>query len=61
MLAAGENPTNLQRENSILPEGFFKDAKIENLNEAIGGVPERRFEFGVGVFGWGGFGPVHCL
>lgn len=26
----------LQRENSIFPEGFFKDAKIENLTEVIG-------------------------
>lgn len=35
-LEAGEDPKVLQRENSIFPEGFFKDAKIENLSEAIG-------------------------
>jgi hypothetical protein len=35
-LAAGEDPMVLQRENSIFPEGFFKDARIENLSEAIG-------------------------
>lgn len=35
-LAAGEDPMVLQRENSIFPEGFFKNARIENLSEAIG-------------------------
>ena len=28
---------------------FFKDAKIENLNGAIGGFPELLFEFGEGA------------
>jgi hypothetical protein len=35
-LANGEDPMVLQRENSIFPEGFFKNARIENLREAIG-------------------------
>ncbi len=35
-LAAGEDPMVLQRENSIFPEGFFKDAKIENRAESLG-------------------------
>jgi len=35
-LATGEDPMVIQRENSIFPEGFFKNAKIENLSEAIG-------------------------
>ncbi|MBG7608789.1 MAG: hypothetical protein IZT59_12290 [Verrucomicrobia bacterium] len=35
-LAAGEDPTVLQRENSIFPEGFFKNARISNLKKAIG-------------------------
>ena len=35
-LAKGEDPMVLQRENSIFPEGFFKNARIENLSEAIG-------------------------
>lgn len=35
-LAAGEDPAVLQRENSIFPEGFFKNARISNLKKAIG-------------------------
>lgn len=35
-LEAGEDPMVLQRENSIFPDVFFKDARIENLSEAIG-------------------------
>ena len=32
----GEDPVVLQRKNSIFPEGFFENASIENLSEAIG-------------------------
>ena len=35
-LAAGEDPMVLQRENSIFPEGFFKDARIENRERSLG-------------------------
>lgn len=35
-LKAGEDPTVLQRENSIFPESFFKNARISNLKQAIG-------------------------
>lgn len=35
-LDAGEDPMILQRENSIFPEGFFKNAKIENRAESLG-------------------------
>lgn len=35
-LAKGEDPMVLQRENSILPEGFFKDARIENRAQSLG-------------------------
>jgi hypothetical protein len=35
-LAAGEDPMVLQRENSIFPKGFFKDAKIENRAQSLG-------------------------
>lgn len=35
-LAAGEDPMVLQRENSIFPEGFFKNARIENREESLG-------------------------
>jgi hypothetical protein len=35
-LAAGEDPMMLQWENSIFPEDFFKDAKIENRAESLG-------------------------
>lgn len=35
-LAAGEDPMVLQRENSIFPEGFFKDARIENRAQSLG-------------------------
>lgn len=30
-LKAGEDPAVLQRENSIFPEGFFRNARISNL------------------------------
>lgn len=32
----GVDPEVLQRENSIFPEGFFKNARISNLSEAVG-------------------------
>ncbi len=36
-LAAGEDPTVFTNgENSIFPEGFFKNARISNLKKAIG-------------------------
>ena len=35
-IKAGEDPAVLQRENSIFPEGFFKNARISNLKQAIG-------------------------
>lgn len=35
-LAKGEDPMVLQRENSIFPEGFFKNARIENRAESLG-------------------------
>ncbi len=35
-LAEGEDPMVLQRENSIFPEGFFKNARIENRKESLG-------------------------
>lgn len=35
-LAAGEDPMVLQRENSIFPEDFFKDARIENRAQSLG-------------------------
>ena len=35
-IKAGEDPKVLQRENSIFPEGFFKNARISNLEQAIG-------------------------
>ena len=35
-LKAGEDPAVLQRENSIFPEGFFRNARISNLKQAIG-------------------------
>jgi len=35
-LNAGEDPAVLQRENSIFPEEFFRDARISNLKQAIG-------------------------
>lgn len=35
-LKAGEDPAILQRENSIFPEGFFENARISNLKQAIG-------------------------
>jgi len=35
-LENGESPAALQRENSIFPAGFFKDAKISNLSQVVG-------------------------
>lgn len=35
-LKAGEDPAVLQRENSIFPESFFRNARISNLKQAIG-------------------------
>jgi len=35
-LEKGEHPKKLQRENSMLPENFFKDARISNLKNAVG-------------------------
>ena len=35
-LAKGEDPKKLQRENSIFPEGFFDNARISNLRQAVG-------------------------
>lgn len=35
-LAKGEDPQKLQRENSIFPEGFFDNARISNLKQAVG-------------------------
>lgn len=35
-LKAGEDPAVIQRENSIFHEGFFRDARISNLKQAIG-------------------------
>ena len=35
-LTAGEDPKVLQRENSIFPEGFFKNARISNRKQSLG-------------------------
>ena len=35
-LKNGERPEVLQRENSIFPVGFFDNARISNLKQAIG-------------------------
>jgi hypothetical protein len=35
-LEQGERPEVLQRENSIFPAGFFDNARISNLKQAIG-------------------------
>jgi hypothetical protein len=35
-LKNGERPEVLQRENSIFPAGFFDNARISNLKQAIG-------------------------
>lgn len=35
-LKKGEDPKVLQRENSIFPEGFFDNARISNLKQAVG-------------------------
>ncbi|GHC64068.1 hypothetical protein [Roseibacillus persicicus] len=35
-LAEGEDPEVIQWENSIVPKGFFKGAKVSNLAETVG-------------------------
>jgi hypothetical protein len=35
-LKAGEDPAVLQRENSIFPEGFFRNARISNRRQSLG-------------------------
>jgi hypothetical protein len=35
-LNAGEDPAVLQRENSIFPEEFFRDARISNRRQSLG-------------------------
>jgi len=35
-LAKGEDPKKLQRENSIFPEGYCDNARIENRKESLG-------------------------
>jgi hypothetical protein len=35
-LSQGEQPNDLQRQNSIFPEGFFRKGKISNLAQAVG-------------------------
>lgn len=35
-LESGESPAVLQRENSIFPEDFFKNARISNLSQVVG-------------------------
>lgn len=35
-LKKGESPEALQRENSVFPAGFFDNARISNLKQAIG-------------------------
>ena len=35
-LEKGESPEVLQRENSIFPAGFFDNARISNLKQAVG-------------------------
>lgn len=35
-LEKGEDPGKLQRENSIFPAGFFDNARISNLKQAVG-------------------------
>jgi len=35
-IASGENPSILQRENSIFPSGYFENHRILNLSTAIG-------------------------
>jgi len=32
----GENPSVLQQQNSIFPEGFFQKGEISNLAQAVG-------------------------
>ncbi len=33
---AGEDPEVIQRENSIFPDGFFKNARVTNLAATVG-------------------------
>ena len=35
-LEGGESPAVLQRENSIFPADFFKNARISNLSQVVG-------------------------
>ena len=35
-LKAGEDPAVLQRENSIFPDGFFRNARISNRRQSLG-------------------------
>jgi hypothetical protein len=35
-LKAGEDPAVLQRENSIFPEGFYRNARISNRRQSLG-------------------------
>ena len=35
-LKAGDDPTVLQRENSISPERFFRNARISNRRQSLG-------------------------
>ena len=35
-LKAGEDPAVLQRENSIFPAEFFRDARISNRRQSLG-------------------------
>jgi hypothetical protein len=35
-LKAGEDPAVLQRENSIFPEGYFRNARISNRRQSLG-------------------------
>jgi hypothetical protein len=35
-LKAGEDPAILQRENSIFPEEFFRNARISNRRQSLG-------------------------
>jgi hypothetical protein len=35
-LKAGEDPAVLQRENSIFPEEFFRNARISNRRQSLG-------------------------
>jgi hypothetical protein len=35
-MAGGVSPAAIQRENSIFPADFFKDARISNLSKVVG-------------------------